>query len=61
MNTLKKTWEFVNGYKTYFFAAAMVVIAGLYAQGYIDEQMFKALEAVFGGGALASMRHAVAK
>lgn len=51
----------LSGWKTYLFAAMMVITAGLYAQGYISETAYKALEGLLGGGGLAALRAGVAK
>lgn len=49
----------LTGWKTYIFAAAMIIAAGLYAQGYISETAYKALEGLLGGGAFAALRAGV--
>jgi hypothetical protein len=51
-------WNFLRGKKTYFVAAIMVVTAGLYMRGYIDEVTFKALEGLLTGAGLAALRNA---
>lgn len=52
MSTLK-------GKKTYLVAAAMVIVAGLHALGYIDEATFRALQGILLGGGLAALRAGV--
>jgi len=49
------------GYKTYAVAAAMVVLSGLYGQGYLNEGTYKTLEGLLLGGGLAALRAGIAK
>ena len=51
----------LQGWKTYLFAAAMVIAAGLYSQGYISENAYKAISGLLMGGGLAALRAGVAK
>lgn len=52
---------FLWGKKTYLMAAGMVLVAGAYAIGWIDDATFKVIDAVLFGGAIAAMRAGVAK
>ena len=49
------------GKKTYIIAIAMVVLAGLHAQGYMSDGNFGTLQALLTGGGLAALRAGVAK
>lgn len=49
----------LKGKRTYLVAIALVVLSGLYAQGYLGEGAFKALEALLLGGGLAALRAAL--
>ena len=51
----------LSGYKTYLMAAAMVLLGGLKQQGYVSDEVFQVLEAVFMGGGLAALRAGVGK
>ena len=42
-------------------AAAMVLLGGLKQQGYVSDEVFQVLEAVFMGGGLAALRAGVGK
>jgi len=49
----------LKGWKTYLFAAALVVASGLYAQGYINEGTYKWIEGLLIGGGFAALRAGV--
>jgi len=49
----------LSGYKSYLVAAAMVVLAGLHAQGYINDSLFVTLQGVLLGGGVAALRSAI--
>ena len=49
----------LKGRKTYICAVLMVVIGGLYQQGFLSEELFKTLEAIVLGGGLAALRASV--
>jgi copper homeostasis protein CutC len=49
----------LKGYRTYLAAGVMVVLAGLKALGYIDEQTYQTLLAVAGAMGLTFLRMAV--
>ena len=51
----------LSGYKTYIAAVLMVIVGGLYQQGFIDDTTFKSLEAIILGGGLAALRAGVKK
>lgn len=51
----------LSGFKTYICALLMIVVGGLYQQGYIDETTFKSLEAIILGGGLAALRAGIKK
>ena len=53
--------KFFEGKKTYIVAILMVITAGLYQQGYIDETTFKAIEGVLAGGGFAALRSGMVK
>lgn len=48
--------NWLAGKKTYAIAAAMVVAAGLLAQGLISPEVYKIIEGVLIGGGLATLR-----
>ncbi len=50
-----------NGIKTYAFSVLVIVSSLLFAFGLIDVDAFLALVGIFGGGAVASERHAIKK
>ena len=58
MGTLR---TFLWGKKTYLIAAAMVVVTGLHALGYISDDTMKLLDGLLFGGGLATLRAGVAK
>lgn len=49
------------GKRTYIAAAGLVVTGGLYQQGYITEETYRALEALMLGGGLAALRAGIAR
>jgi len=51
----------LQGKKTYLIGAAMVVLAGLKAQGYIGEDVYKIVEGLLLGGGLMALRAGVGK
>ena len=44
------------GYKTYMVGAAMVLLAGLHSQGYINDSTYQSLQGLLTGGGLAFLR-----
>ena len=54
-------WDFFDGKKTYLIAAAMVVVAGLQAQGYIGPETYRTIEGILLGGGFMALRSAVNK
>ena len=50
-----------NGYKTYLVGAAMVILAGLHAQGYLSDGTYQSLQGLLTGGGLAFLRMGIAK
>jgi len=46
----------VEGYRTYISAFVLVILSGLYMQGYIDEDTYRALEGIVLGGAVTFLR-----
>ena len=59
MTSLKAVWEFLRGKKTYIAVAIGVIMAGLYGQGYISEQVYVEVTGILGMVGLATIRHAV--
>ena len=53
--------SWLSGKKTYLVAIAMIIVSGLWAQGYISETLYRLLEGVLLGGGLAALRAGVAK
>lgn len=49
----------LKGKRTYLCAILMVLIGGLYQQGFLSEELFKTLEAIVLGGGLAALRAGV--
>lgn len=49
----------LKGRKTYICAVLMILVGGLYQQGFLSEELFKALEAIILGGGLAALRAGV--
>lgn len=58
MNDLKAV---LYGRKTYLIAAAIVVLAGLEATGYVNSETAKMLDVMLLGGGLAALRAGVTK
>lgn len=52
-------FSFLKGRRTYIVAILMVLVGGLYQQGYLSEELFKALEAILLGGGFAALRAGV--
>ncbi len=53
--------EIFSGFKTYFFAICIIVVALLKVAGKIDESTFQVLVTLLLGGGLITMRSAVKK
>ena len=51
----------LKGKKTYILGAAMILLSGLKAQGYIGDDVFKIVQALLLGGGLIALRAGVAK
>ena len=51
----------LKGKKTYLIGIAMVILAGLKAQGYIGEDAYKIVEGLLLGGGLMALRAGVSK
>ncbi len=49
----------LKGYRTYMAAAALVILAGLHAQGYISDSLFATLQTILTGAGFAFLRAAV--
>jgi hypothetical protein len=58
---MDKLRTMVDGRKTYFIAAGMVVISGLRAQGYIDDNTYATLLGLLNGAGFAALRAGLAK
>lgn len=58
---LSDLWGWLRGRKSYLLGFALIVVAGLYAQGYITEQTWRALTTLLGGGTAMALRAAIAK
>jgi hypothetical protein len=48
-----------NGFKTYLFSGLVIVFSLLFGFGLIEVDTFLTLIGIFGGGAIASERHAI--
>ena len=53
--------RFLSGWKSYLMAAALVIAAGLHAQGYITDGFYATLQGVLMGGGIAALRAGIAK
>lgn len=53
-------FKFAAGYRTYIVGAMMIVVSGLFYQGYISEGLFKTLEGILLGGGIAALRAGIA-
>ena len=53
--------DWLRGKKTYLCAAAMVILSGLHAQGYMNDSWFNNLQVLVLGGGLAALRAGVTK
>ena len=53
--------EFLRGRKTYLVAAALIVLAGLHAQGYLNDSTYTTLQAMLTGAGFAALRAGVTK
>ena len=53
--------QWLSGKKTYLVAIAMVILAGLRQQDYIDEQTYRYGEWILLGGGLAALRAGIKK
>ena len=58
---LTDLYEWLRGKKTYIFTVGMIVVAGLYQQGYITDTQFKTLETLLGGGTVMALRAGISK
>lgn len=58
---LAKTFELINGKKTYLVAILFVIIAGLKAEGYISVDQYELVIGILGALGLASLRHGMSK
>lgn len=54
-------FKFLSGYRTYLVSAAMIVAAGLHAQGYINDATYATLQSVLLGGGLMALRAGISK
>lgn len=54
-------WSTVDGYKSYIFSGAVVVVVGLYLFDQITIEQAQAAIALLGAGAAASLRSAIKK
>lgn len=61
MRVLWLLWHWLSGKKTYGVAGAMIVVAGLYAEGYIDDKTFTWMEGLLMGTGYATLRHGLHK
>jgi hypothetical protein len=53
--------EIVRGRKTYLIGAAMVILSGLHAQGYISDSWYSDLVTLLTGGGFIALRAGVTK
>ena len=53
--------NWLAGSKPYYVAAAMVVLAGLHAQGYLNDSTYQTLQGLLTGGGLAFLRMGIKK
>ena len=53
--------EWLAGKKSYALGFSLVIVAGLYNQGYITQTTFDALVALLGGSAVMALRAAISK
>jgi len=53
--------KFLSGYKTYIFAACIVLSVICYLAKWIDAQTFQVLLGIFGAGAFTGLRLAIKK
>jgi hypothetical protein len=51
---------FLAGYKSYGIAALMVIVAGLHAQGYLNDGTKDLLQGLLLGGGIAALRAGIA-
>lgn len=58
---MKALLDWFNGKKTYIVGAVLVVVAGLYARGLIDETTYKWLEGLLLGTGVITLRAGVTK
>lgn len=52
--------NFLKGKRTYLIGFLMVIVGGLFQQGFISDTLFKTLEGVLTGGGLMALRAGVA-
>ena len=53
--------NWLKGYKSYAIGLLMILAAGLYQQGYINEQTFRLVETLLLGGGIMALRAGIAK
>lgn len=51
--------NFLKGYKTYIIAILMIILSGVKAQGYIDDQTYQIILTLLSGLGLAALRAGV--
>ena len=51
----------MGGSKTYMVAGLMVIIAGLHAQGYLNDSTYQSIQGLLTGAGLAFLRMGIAK
>lgn len=54
-------FNWMSGSKSYAVAAAMVIVAGLHAQGYINDGTKDLLQGLLLGGGIAALRAGISK
>lgn len=58
---MKAVLEFLDGKKTYIVGALVVIVSGLYAQGYITKEQYDAALGFLGGLGAITLRSALKK
>lgn len=48
--------SWLAGHKTYYVAGAMIILAGLHAQGYVNDNTYETMKGILMGGGLAFLR-----
>ena len=51
----------LQGKKSYLISAAMVIVAGLHAQGYMGDSLYGTIQAILVGGGIAALRAGITK